>query len=118
MKTSIALRLVLAALPLFLVSGTAFAQPDATAAEAQTFLETYNRTYQSLSTVANEAAWSAVTDVTDEHTGQRIGDVSTRAARELNMLGAGVVQARLDVVSGATPAMPDVRQAPPAPLRF
>jgi rare lipoprotein A len=33
------------------------------------------------------------------HTGQRIGDVSTRAARELHMMGAGVVQARLEVVT-------------------
>ena len=80
MKTSNALRLVLAIPSLSLISGTVFAKPEATAAEAQVFLATYNRTYQILATVASEAAWSAVTDVTDEHTGQRIGAEKAQAA--------------------------------------
>ena len=42
-------------------------------ADAQQFLETYNRTYQRLYTVTSEAQWLALTDVSDEHTGQRIG---------------------------------------------
>src|SRR5881394_2019460 len=50
------------------------------AAEAKTFLETYNRTYQRLFTVANEAQWAALTDVTDEHTGQRMGADKAQAA--------------------------------------
>ena len=41
--------------------------------DARQFLETYNATYQRLYTVVNEAQWLALTDVTDEHTGQRIG---------------------------------------------
>ncbi|HEY9172787.1 MAG TPA: M2 family metallopeptidase, partial [Verrucomicrobiae bacterium] len=41
--------------------------------EATTFLETYNHTYQRLYAVSQEAQWLALTDVTDEHTGQRIG---------------------------------------------
>ena len=80
MKTSNPLRLVLVILPLFQISGTAFAKPDANAADAKSFLDTYNRTYQSLYTVASDAAWSALTDVTDEHTGQRIGAEKAQAA--------------------------------------
>jgi len=49
-------------------------------AEAKTFLEMYNRTYQRLYTVANEAQWAALTDVTDEHTGQRMGAEKAQAA--------------------------------------
>jgi peptidyl-dipeptidase A len=41
--------------------------------DAQSFLELYNRLYQSLYTVATEASWKAGTDVTPEHTGLRIG---------------------------------------------
>ena len=65
---------------MLLSSGAAFAKPDAPAAAAKTFLETYNRTFQSLYTVANNAAWVAVTDVTEEHTGQRIGAEKAQAA--------------------------------------
>jgi len=50
------------------------------AAEAKTFLEMYNRTYQRLYTVASEAQWAALTDVTDEHTGQRMGADKAQAA--------------------------------------
>lgn len=42
-------------------------------ADARQFLETYNLTYQRLYTVTSEAQWLALTDVTEEHTGQRIG---------------------------------------------
>lgn len=41
--------------------------------DAKQFLETYNLTYQRLYTVTSEAQWLALTDVNDEHTGQRIG---------------------------------------------
>ena len=51
-----------------------------TKSEAKQFLETYNRTYQRLYTVASEAAWVAATDVTEEHTGQRIGAEKAQAA--------------------------------------
>ena len=80
MKTYNPILLLLAIFPLFLISDTAFAEPDTNATDARTFLETYNRTYQTLYTVASEAAWSAVTDVTDEHTGQRIGAEKAQAA--------------------------------------
>jgi len=53
------------------------ADPDS---EAKQFLETYNRTYQRLYTVAGESAWAAMTDVTEEHTGQRIGAEKAQAA--------------------------------------
>ncbi len=44
------------------------------------FLDLYNQLYQRLYTVAQEAAWKASTDVTDEHTGQRIGAEQAKAA--------------------------------------
>ena len=39
---------------------------------AAQFLDLYNDLYQRLYAVSQEAAWKASTDVTDEHTGQRI----------------------------------------------
>jgi peptidyl-dipeptidase A len=47
---------------------------------AQRFLEMYNRIGQPLNAVANEADWKAQTDVSEEHTGQRIGANEMRAA--------------------------------------
>ena len=41
--------------------------------DAKRFLETYNNLAQKLTTVSAEAGWKASTDVTDEHTGERIG---------------------------------------------
>ena len=41
--------------------------------DAAQFLEFYNRAYQRLYTANSEAQWKSVTDVTPEHTGQRIG---------------------------------------------
>lgn len=41
--------------------------------DARRFLDNYNNLAQKLSTVAGEAEWKASTDVTDEHTGERIG---------------------------------------------
>lgn len=43
------------------------------AVEAKEFLLMYNTTYQKLFTVASEAEWKAGTDVTERHTGERIG---------------------------------------------
>jgi peptidyl-dipeptidase A len=54
---------------------------DAKIAEgAKTFLDAYNHVYQRLYTVSQEAQWLALTDVTDEHTGQRIGADQALAA--------------------------------------
>jgi len=50
------------------------------AAEGKAFLDMYNRIYQRLYTVAQEAQWAASTDVTPEHTGQRIGAEQAKAA--------------------------------------
>ena len=50
------------------------------AVEATQFVETYNRIYQSLYTVAQAATWKASTDVAPEHTGQRIGAEQAQAA--------------------------------------
>jgi len=70
-----------------ILAGSAGALPAAdgaarsqVAADASQFLEAYNRLYQSLYTVAQEAEWQASTDVTDEHTGQRIGADQAQAA--------------------------------------
>lgn len=57
-----------------------FAADASVVADAKTFLEMYNRTYQRLYTVSQEAQWLALTDVKDEHTGQRIGADQAMAA--------------------------------------
>jgi len=49
-------------------------------ARVREFLEMYNRLYQRLATVAGQANWQASTDVTAEHTGQRIGAEQAQAA--------------------------------------
>ncbi len=41
--------------------------------EAAEFLKMYNSLSQKLTTVSSEAQWSASTDVSDQHTGERIG---------------------------------------------
>jgi len=75
-----AARLVAVATVVFVVlTGSAFADAKS---DARQFLETYNRTYQRLYTVASEAQWLALTDVTDEHTGLRIGADQALAAYE------------------------------------
>lgn len=53
-------------------------------AEAKEFLEMYNSIEQRLYAIASEAEWKSQTDVTDEHTGQRIGASGARAAFEGN----------------------------------
>jgi peptidyl-dipeptidase A len=47
---------------------------------ADAFLEGYNQVYQGLYTVASRATWTSMTDVTPEHTGQRIGAEEAYAA--------------------------------------
>lgn len=51
-----------------------------TSGPADAFLEMYNRVYQRLYTVVAEANWAALTDVTEEHTGRRIGAEQVMAA--------------------------------------
>ncbi|MSU59706.1 MAG: peptidase [Pedosphaera sp.] len=80
MKTTIHIRLIVTALAGFAALNAPAQNKAATAADTNTFLETYNRIYQSLYTVANDAAWVAATDVTEEHTGQRIGAEKAQAA--------------------------------------
>lgn len=53
--------------------------PDA-GTDVEQFLRLYNMVDQRLYTVAMEAAWRASTDVTEEHTGRRIGADSALAA--------------------------------------
>ena len=48
--------------------------------DARAFVETMNTLLAPVSTAASEAAWSAATDVTPEHTGQRAGAEKTAAA--------------------------------------
>jgi peptidyl-dipeptidase A len=64
----------------FLLADQCLAASKSTvAAEASQFLDLYNRLYQGLYTVAQEAAWKSSTDVTPEHTGQRIGAEQAQA---------------------------------------
>ena len=77
-----------AALRLVASVGLLAVLPAAWGAEAKTpaatdvaqFLDFYNRTYQNLYAVAQVANWLASTDVTPEHTGQRIGAEQAQAA--------------------------------------
>jgi peptidyl-dipeptidase A len=48
--------------------------------EAQEFLRMYNAIDQQLVTVASNASWRAQTDVTEQHTGERIGADAAQAA--------------------------------------
>lgn len=48
--------------------------------DVEEFLRMYNLVDQRLYTVASEAAWKAASDVTEEHTGERIGADSALAA--------------------------------------
>jgi peptidyl-dipeptidase A len=48
--------------------------------DARAYLETMNALLQPVTTAASEAAWSAATDVTPEHTGERAGAEKTAAA--------------------------------------
>ncbi|MCP5119103.1 MAG: M2 family metallopeptidase, partial [bacterium] len=61
------------ALTVLLLAGCA--QPDSpgSSSEVGGFLETYNAVDQRLYAVAAEANWKASTDVSEEHTGERIG---------------------------------------------
>lgn len=52
--------------------------------EAKEFLTMYNDLYQKLATVSSEAQWLSSTDVSDEHTGQRIGADKALAAFQGN----------------------------------
>jgi peptidyl-dipeptidase A len=67
------LRILLLSAPAYAASATD------TATEAAQFLDVYNRVFQGLYTVAQEASWKSSTDVTPEHTGQRIGSAQAQA---------------------------------------
>jgi peptidyl-dipeptidase A len=68
MKTVIAILMISAAAPR--ARGQEQISP---AADAREFLSMYNSLYQKLTTVSAGSEWQASTDVTEEHTGQRIG---------------------------------------------
>ncbi|HVF92077.1 MAG TPA: M2 family metallopeptidase [Blastocatellia bacterium] len=51
-------------------------------AEVKDFLDMYNRIDQKLNDVANDAEWKASTDVSEEHTGQRVGAAQAKAVFE------------------------------------
>jgi peptidyl-dipeptidase A len=94
--------------------------------DAKDFLTTYNLTYQRLYTVASEAQWLALIDVTDEHTGQRIGADKAQAAflgspwiiektralllrtNELDQLTVRQLQRVLLLASGSPGTIPEV----------
>jgi peptidyl-dipeptidase A len=63
----------------FVLAGGLISNFADTASEAREFLRMYNDVGRGLTTAANEAEWKASTDVTDEHTGQRIGANEVRA---------------------------------------
>ncbi|MBI3681944.1 MAG: M2 family metallopeptidase [Acidobacteria bacterium] len=58
---------------LFSGCGGPAATPSSGRKEVQEFLAMYNETDQRLATVSSEANWRALTDVNDQHTGERIG---------------------------------------------
>src|SRR5215470_14040636 len=64
------LRLLCAAL---LIAGCSTVTGSRTESEVTEFLTMYNLMDQRLATISNEADWKAVTDVNDQHTGERIG---------------------------------------------
>src|SRR5512136_1776035 len=81
MKTPVAFVPTLTVIVCLLLAGMNPAPAASTAvADAKAFLDTYNRLYQPLYTIAQEANWKASTDVSDEHTGQRIGAEQAQAA--------------------------------------
>src|SRR5215213_3912551 len=51
-------------------------------AEVKDFLDMYNRIDQKLYAVASDAEWKASTDVSEEHTGQRVGATQAKAVFE------------------------------------
>ena len=61
-------------------AGAFAAGEDSLQRRADAFLEGYNGIYQGLYTVAAEATWLSMTDVTPEHTGRRIGAEQAKAA--------------------------------------
>jgi peptidyl-dipeptidase A len=65
---------------LFLLPALVFAQKSTTADDAARFLAMYNTFYQRLNTVSSEAQWKASTDVSPQHTGERIGSDKALAA--------------------------------------
>ncbi len=63
-----------AVLLLLLVPAALIAQQGTSAAdEAARFLSMYNTLFQRLNTISSEAQWKASTDVSPQHTGERIG---------------------------------------------
>jgi peptidyl-dipeptidase A len=68
------MKMTFVVLALMIVSSAGYSQElPGTRKDALDFLSMYNTLYQKLSTVANNAEWKASTDVTEQHTGQRIG---------------------------------------------
>src|SRR5512140_3636493 len=78
MKTAVCCLLLLLLVPLNLPAQ----KQSATRKEAKDFLAMYNTLYQRLNTVSSEAQWKASTDVTPQHTGERIGADKALAAFE------------------------------------
>ena len=60
-------------LAVFLLPGCSELGPAGPTSDTEEFLAMYNRLDQRLYTVAAEASWKASTDVSEEHTGERIG---------------------------------------------
>jgi peptidyl-dipeptidase A len=69
----------LAALPVLALTGCSTITSDPRR-EAQEFLRMYNAIDQQLYTVAANAAWKSESDVTEQHTGERIGAEAAQAA--------------------------------------
>jgi peptidyl-dipeptidase A len=126
-KFSLVLRASTTAVAIMLASSSISTVAAADAkADAKQFLETYNLTYQRLYTVTSEAQWLALTDVNDEHTGQRIGADKAQSAflgspwiiektrallqhtNELDQLTVRQLQRVLLLASGSPGTIPDV----------
>ena len=70
------------ALLMFIASTLGLAQKNQSVAskEAKEFLALYNSLYQKLATVSSNAQWGSSTDVSEQHTGERIGADKALAA--------------------------------------
>ncbi len=66
--------------PLAMFGQPPAAVPGTVKQEAAEFLKMYNSLDQGLTTIASEAQWASSTDVSDEHTGERIGSDKAWAA--------------------------------------
>ena len=86
---------------LFITTTLVFGQtmpPSNAADQAKEFLSMYNIMYQKLVTVSSNAQWNAGTDVTERHTGERIGADQALISRAATIYG-GTKQVQKNILA-------------------